>query len=88
MSFTDRVKTAFGSVKVKLAIAAIPAMGMVQYASAATLNASIGPVLDSVVELFVPLLALVTAAVPLMIIMAIIGFVLGILGAILGKLHV
>lgn len=63
-------------------------MALAVPASAATLNGSIGPVLDSVIELFVPLLALVTAAVPLIIVMSIISFVLGILAAILGKLHV
>jgi hypothetical protein len=37
----------------------------VQYASAATLNESISPILTSVTELFTPLLALIIAAVPL-----------------------
>lgn len=57
-------------------------------ASAATLNESIGPILDSVTELFVPLLALIISAVPLIIAISVIGFITGILAAILTKLHV
>lgn len=57
-------------------------------ADAATLNESIGPILDSVTELFVPLLALIIAAVPLIVAISVIGFIIGILAAILGKLHI
>ena len=82
MSWYERNKT---RVLIGMGTAGI---SLAPLASAATLNGSIGPVLDSVIELFVPLLALVTAAVPLIIVMSIISFVLGILAAILGKLHV
>lgn len=92
MSFFDTMKEkmagVLASAKMKLAIVSVSTVGLVQYASAATLNESIGPILTSVTELFVPLLALVIAAVPLIIAIAIIGFILGILGAILAKLHV
>ena len=64
------------------------ATAIVQYASAATLNESISPILTSVTELFVPLLALILAAVPLIIALAVIGFVLGILAAIIEKIKI
>ena len=57
-------------------------------ADAATLNESISPILNSVTELFTPLLNMVVAAVPLIIAIAIIGFILGILDSILSKLRV
>jgi len=53
---------------------------------AVDINASIGPVLDSVIVLFPTLLQLVLAALPIIIAMALIGFVLGIFESILGKL--
>ena len=71
-----------------LAVTTVSLVTLVQYASAATLNESIGPILTSVTELFVPLLALIIAAVPLIVAISVIGFILGILAAILGKLHV
>ena len=52
----------------------------------ATLNASIGPVLDSVILLFPTLLELVIAAIPIIIAMGLIGFVLGLFDGILGKI--
>lgn len=58
------------------------------YASAATLNESISPIITSVTEIFGPLLDLIVAAVPLVIAIAMIGFVIGILEGILGKLKV
>ena len=76
-----------GTAKVKLAIASVSALGLVQYASA-DLNSSIYPIIDSVTLLFVPLLALIIAAVPLIIAIAIIGFILGILQGILKMLKI
>ena len=52
----------------------------------ATLNASIGPVLDSVILLFPTLLSLVIAAIPILIAMGLIGFVLGLFDGILSKI--
>jgi uncharacterized membrane protein (DUF106 family) len=89
MSFLDTVKEKMASYKMRiLAVTTVSLMTLVQYSSAATLNESIGPILESVAELFVPLLALVIAAVPLIIAISVIGFVLGILSAILQKLHI
>jgi len=89
MSFFDTVKEKMASYKMRiLAVTTVSLMTLVQYSSAATLNESIGPILESVAELFVPLLALVIAAVPLIIAISVIGFVLGILAAILQKLQI
>jgi len=89
MSFFDTVKEKMASYKMRiLAVTTVSLMTLVQYSSAATLNESIGPILESVADLFVPLLALVIAAVPLIIAISVIGFVLGILSAILQKLHI
>jgi hypothetical protein len=89
MSFLDTVKEKMASYKMRiLAVTTVSLVTLVQYASAATLNESISPILSSVTELFVPLLALVIAAVPIMIAMALIGFILGIFAAILDKLKV
>jgi hypothetical protein len=92
MSFLDTVKEkmagVFASAKAKVAITTVSLVGLVQYASAATLNESISPILTSVTELFTPLLALIIAAVPLIIALSVIGFVLGIFAAILAKLHI
>lgn len=89
MSFLDKVKEKATAMKMRiLAVTAVSLVTLVQYASAATLNESIGPILTSVAELFVPLLALIIAAVPLIIAIAVIGFILGILGGILKTLHI
>jgi len=89
MSFLDTVKEKMAMNKMRiLAITTVSLMTLVQYAQAATLNESISPILTSVTELFVPLLALILAAVPLIIALAVIGFVLGIMSNILGMLKV
>jgi len=69
MSFLDTMKEKakgfLASTKAKLLVTSVSLVGLVQYAQAATLNESISPILTSVAELFVPLLALVIAAVPI-----------------------
>ena len=50
------------------------------------LNATIGPILSSVVNLMPTILELVVAIVPVIIAMAVIGFVLSIFDGILGKI--
>jgi hypothetical protein len=89
MSMFDKVKEKVSAAKGKLLVAAtLGSVTLVQYASAATLNESIAPILTSVTELFVPLLDLILAAVPLIIALSVIGFVLGIFAAILEKLRI
>ena len=61
----EKVKGVFASTKAKLLVTSVSLVGLVQYAQASTLNESISPILTSVAELFVPLLALVIAAVPI-----------------------
>ena len=61
----EKVKGIFASTKAKLLVTSVSLVGLVQYAQASTLNESISPILTSVAELFVPLLALVIAAVPI-----------------------
>ena len=89
MAFFESLKEKVQGAKLRiLAVTTVSLVALVQYAQAATLNESIGPILTSVAELFVPLLALVIAAVPLIIAISVIGFILGILAAILQKLHI
>lgn len=76
------------SAKFKLAAFGITSMTLVQYASAATLNDSVGPILSDVGELMTPLLNLILATIPLIISISVIGFVLGIFAAIVGKLKI
>ena len=85
----DKLKEMVANKKVTIAIAAGTAsMYLVQYASAAGLNDSVGPILTDVALLFIPLLALILAAIPIIIAMAIIGFILGLLAAILGAIKI
>ena len=89
MSSLDTIKEKVASAKMRiLAVTTVSLMYLVQYASAASLNDSVSPILNDVALLFVPLLALILAAVPIIICMAIIGFVLGILAAILGAIKI
>ena len=73
-------------MRVKLALVSLMSMLALIGVVAADLNSSVGPLLDSLIALFVPILALIVAAVPIIITMAIIGFIVGLLAAILAKL--
>ena len=92
MSFLDTMKEKargfIATTKAKFLVASVSLVGLVQYANAGSLNDSVGPILDSVISLFVPLLALIIAAVPLIIAISIIGFILGLLDGILKMLHI
>ena len=73
----------------RVAVLGLLMSGLVGIASAATdLNATLGPLLDSVAALFTPLLNLILAAIPLIVSLAMITFILGILSAILNRLKV
>ena len=82
---TDKPQPVKG-MRVKLALVSLMTMvSMVGVAAATTdINASVGPLLDALVLLFVPLLALILAALPIIITMAIIAFILALLSKILG----
>jgi hypothetical protein len=62
--------------KVKALAAGVPLMGFVAAASAEVdLNATIGPILDSVIALIPSIISLIVAIVPAIIVMAVVGFV-------------
>jgi hypothetical protein len=68
MAFFESLKEKVSAAKGKLLVAvSLGSVTLVQYASAATLNESIAPILTSVTELFDPLLQLILAAIPLII---------------------
>jgi hypothetical protein len=63
--------------KVKALAAGVPLMGFVAAASAAEidLNATVGPILDSVIALIPSIIGLIVAIVPAIIVMAVVGFI-------------
>jgi len=70
--FRDSLK---GS-KVKIVALAASGMGLVASASAAIdLNGTIGPILDSMIELIPSIINLIVAIVPAIIVMAVVGFI-------------
>ena len=74
--------------KVKALAAIVPLSGMVMAASAATmdLNGTIGPILDSVVELIPSIVGLIVAIVPAVICLAVVGFIVAFFDKILGMM--
>ena len=85
--FADKKQPTLVGVRMKLALASLMSIvALVATVSAVDINTSVGPLLDQIVQLFIPLLALIVGAVPIIITMAIIGFIVGILAAILSKL--
>jgi len=75
--------------KVRALMAIVPLSGLVMAASAATLdlNGTIGPILDSVVELIPSIVNLIVAIVPAIITMAVIGFIISFFDQILKMIH-
>lgn len=71
--FRDSLKGA----RVKLMIAAPAGLALVASASAATIdiNGTIGPILDSVIELIPTIINLIVAIVPAILVMAVVGFI-------------
>jgi hypothetical protein len=89
MSLIDMKQKAvavIGAAKMRIAVLSVMLTGLVGLASAATINDSVGPILQGVAELFVPLLAMIVGAVPLIVTLAIVSFILGILAMILRKI--
>lgn len=76
--------------KVKALAAIVPLSGMVMAASAATmdLNGTIGPILDSVVELIPGIVNLIVAIVPAVIVLSVVGFIVAFFSRILGMLKI
>lgn len=73
--------------KVKLVAGAAAGMGLVTAASAAVdINATVGPIINSVVALIPTIIELIVAIVPAIIVMAVIGFLVGFFDQILGMM--
>jgi len=83
---TLKQKIAARVVAWRVALTALMLTGLVGMASAATINDSVGPLLQGLAELFVPILAMVVGAIPIIVTLAVITFILGLLARILGKL--
>jgi hypothetical protein len=84
----DKKQPSLLGMRVKFALVSLMTMiGTVGLASAATINDSVGPLLDALVLLFVPILALVVAMIPILVTLAIVSFILGILAAVLTKIR-
>ena len=61
--------------------------GLVAAASATTdINASVGPILDSVIVLLPTIVELVVAIVPAVIVLAVVSFITGFFGNVLGRI--
>ena len=73
--------------KLRVLAASVSLSGLVMAASAAIdLNATIGPILDSVTDLIPSIIGLVVAIVPAIIVMAVIGFIISFFDKILGMM--
>ena len=73
--------------KVKLVAVSAAGMGLVASASAAVdINATIGPILDSVIALIPTIIELIVAIVPAILVMAVVGFIVAFFDRILGML--
>ncbi len=74
--------------KVKLVGLAAAGSGMVAAVSAADIdiNATIGPILESVIELIPTIIELVVAIVPAILVMAVVGFIVAFFDRILGMI--
>jgi hypothetical protein len=73
--------------KVKLIAGAVTAMGAVSAVSAdIDLNGTLGPILDSMIELIPTIISLIVAIVPAILVMAVVGFLIAFFDQILGMI--
>ena len=80
-----RFRDSLMGARVKLMTLGVAGMGLVASASAAIdLNATIAPILTSVVELIPGIINLIVAIVPAIIVLAVVGFIV----AFFGRAHV
>jgi hypothetical protein len=85
---TEEVKQVTPAWKVKAVGLAATGMGIVGAASAAVdINATVGPIITSVVELIPTIIDLIVAIVPAIIVMAVIGFLVGFFDKVLGMMN-
>lgn len=79
----------YSAAKVKLMTVAVAGMGLVASASAAIdLNATVGPILDSVTELIPSIINLIVGIVPAIIVLAVVGFIVAFFDKILGMMKI
>jgi hypothetical protein len=75
LSVRERVGEFLSDSKVKIVGLGVASIGLVSSASAAIdLNGTIGPILDSMVELIPSIINLIVAIVPAIIVLATVGF--------------
>jgi len=76
MVVKEKVGGFLSSARVKLVGLAATGMGLAASASAdIDINGSVGPILDSMIELIPTIIELVVAIVPAIIVMAVVGFI-------------
>jgi len=76
MTVKEKAGGFLSSARVKIVALAASGMGLVASASAAIdLNGTIGPILDSMIELIPSIINLIVAIVPAIIVMAVVGFI-------------
>jgi len=86
METTEVSKKPVGFWKVKALAGMVSLSGLVMAVSAVDINASVGPILDSVIEIIPTLINLIVAIVPAIIVMAVIGFIVAFFQRILGMM--
>jgi hypothetical protein len=85
----DKAVGFYSAAKVKLMTVAVAGMGLVASASAAIdLNATVGPILDSVTELIPSIINLIVGIVPAIIVLAVVGFIVAFFDKILGMMKI
>lgn len=85
--FGKRFRDALKESKYRIVGLAATGMGLVASASAAIdINGTIGPILDSMIELIPTIISLIVAIVPAVLVMAVVGFIVAFFDKILGML--
>jgi len=84
----DVAKKPAGFWKVKALAGVVSLSGLVAAVSADTvdINASVGPILDSVIAIIPTLITLIVAIVPAIIVLAVVGFIVAFFDRILGMM--
>lgn len=88
MTAKEKSTSFWMSAKVKIVGLGAAGMGLVASASASTdINASVGPILDSVTAMVPSIIALVVGIVPAIIVLAVVGFITGFFDSIISKIR-
>ena len=88
METTEVSKKPVGFWKIKALAGMVSLSGLVMAVSAETvdINASVGPILDSVISIIPTLINLIVAIVPAVIVLAVVGFIVAFFDRILGMM--